>query len=250
VALKVTRVPTLLLVRHGRTSANAGGVLAGWTPGVTLDETGTAQARALGERMAALPLAAAVSSPLERCLQTTRAILAGRDGASAPPLVQDPRLGEAHYGDWTGAELKKVAKDPLWRVVQAHPSAAVFPSRDGGEPGESLRAMQARAVDAIREGDARVAAEHGPDALWLACSHGDVIKAVVADALGLHLDLFQRLVVDPASVTVLRYTEVRPFLLRLNDTGGDLTGLRPPKRRRRSRRVSSDAVVGGGAGAP
>lgn len=246
----MARVPTLLLVRHGRTAANAGGVLAGWTPGVALDDAGAAQARGLGERMAGLPLAAAVSSPLERCLQTVAAVLAGRDGTSEPVVAQDARLGEAHYGDWTGAELKKLAKNPMWRVVQAHPSAAVFPSRDGGEPGESLRAMQARAVDAVREWDARVSAEHGPDAMWLACSHGDVIKAVVADALGLHLDLFQRLVVDPASVTVLRYTDLRPFLLRLNDTGGDLRGLHPPKRRRRSRGASSDAVVGGGAGAP
>ena len=91
-----------------------------------------------------------------------------------------------------------------------------------------------------------------PDAVWLACSHGDVIKAIVADALGLHLDLFQRIMIDPASFTVIRYTPVRPFVLRQNDTGGDLAGLRPPPRRRRASRraaVSSDAVPGGGAGA-
>ena len=84
--------------------------------------------------------------------------------------------------------------------------------------------MAARAVAAVRSWDARVSAEHGPEAVWLACSHGDVIKAIVADALGVHLDLFQRIVADPASVTAIRYTPLRPFLLRLNDTGGDLAG--------------------------
>jgi broad specificity phosphatase PhoE len=110
--------------------------------------------------------------------------------------------------------------------------------------------MAARAVAAVRGWDARIDAEHGPDALWLACTHGDVIKAIVADALGVHLDLFQRIVADPASVTVIRYTPVRPFVARLNDTGGDLSGLVVPKRRRRRRPAAtdSDAPVGGGAG--
>ena len=116
-------------------------------------------------------------------------------------------LTECGYGDWEGQPLKKLAKDPLWRVVQQHPSAVTFPGADG----EAMAAMSARAVGAVRSWDARVSAEHGPDALWLACSHGDVIKAIVADALGMHLDLFQRIVVDPASVTVIRYTPGRPF---------------------------------------
>jgi broad specificity phosphatase PhoE len=112
-----------------------------------------------------------------------------------------------------------------------------------------MAAMAARAVAAIRAADARATAEHGPDALVLACSHGDVIKAIVADALGMHLDQFQRIAIDPASLTVIRYTALRPFLLRLNDTSGDLAGLKPPKRRRgRAKAASSDAVVGGGAG--
>jgi probable phosphoglycerate mutase len=161
-------------------------------------------------------------------------------------------VGECHYGDWTGQELKTLVKDPLWKVVQAHPAAATFP----GTEGEPLRRMQARAVEAIRDWNARVAAVHGPDAVYLICSHGDVIKAVVADALGLHLDLFQRITVDPCSLTAIRYTELRPFLIRLNDTGGGVDSLKPPPGRRRSRRKgtprppSGDAVVGGGAGAP
>jgi probable phosphomutase (TIGR03848 family) len=224
---------TVLLVRHGLTDANANGVLAGWTPGVHLAERGTEQAAALAERLAAVPLAGIVTSPLERCRETALRLAAGRD----VEVEVDERLGECRYGDWTGQELKRLAKDPLWRVVQAHPSAARFPG------GEALRDTQSRAVDAVRDRNARL----GPDATWLAVSHGDVIKAIVADALGLHLDLFQRIQVDPCSLSVIRYTELRPFVLRLNDVGGRVDDLIPSKRRR-SRRRSSDAAVGGGAG--
>jgi len=124
-------------------------------------------------------------------------------------------------------------------VVQQHPSAVTFPN------GESMRAMQQRAVDAMRDHDARVADSHGSDAVWVAVSHGDVIKAVVADALGLHLDSFQRIVVDTASTTIITYTATRPFLVRLNDTGSELASLvrKPPQKK--GRRRSSDAVVGG-----
>jgi probable phosphomutase (TIGR03848 family) len=231
-------VTTVILLRHGRTTANAGGVLAGWTPGVHLDDTGAVQVRAVGERLAKVPLSAIVSSPLERCRQTADAIATGRDLA----VQSDDRLGEARYGDWTGKTIKELVKDPLWKVVQQHPSAAVFPGPDG----EGLAQTQARAVAAVREWNATL----GPDAVWLACSHGDVIKAILADALGLHLDQFQRIVVDPASVSVVTYTETRPFVVRVNDTGGDVGGLiPPPAKRRRRKAASSDAVVGGGAGA-
>jgi probable phosphomutase (TIGR03848 family) len=232
-------VTTLILLRHGRTTANTAGVLAGWTPGVRLDDTGTAQVQAVAERLAPVPLAAVVSSPLERCQQTAGAVVAGRP----VELQTDDRLGEARYGDWTGRPIKELVKEPLWKVVQQHPSAAVFP----GDEGEGLAQTQARAVAAVREWNARL----GPDAVWLACSHGDVIKAVLADALGVHLDQFQRIVVDPASLSVVTYTDTRPFVVRVNDTGGDVSALLPPKKKRRGRRAaSSDAVVGGGAGAP
>ena len=229
---------TVILLRHGRTTANTGGLLAGWTPGVQLDETGSAQVAAVGQRLAPVPLTAVVSSPLERCQATAGAVVVGRE----LELQTDDRLGEARYGDWTGRPLKELVKEPLWKVVQAHPSAAVFP----GPEGEGLAQTQARAVAAVREWNARL----GPDAVWLACSHGDVIKAVVADALGLHLDQFQRIVVDPASISVVSYTETRPFVLRVNDSGGDVAALIPPKAKgRRRRKAGSDAVVGGGAGA-
>jgi len=233
-------VATVLLLRHGRTTANVDGTLAGRRP-VELDEHGRGQALALRERLAAaaLPLAAVVTSPLLRCRQTLEVAL-----PQAQPHAED-RLVECGYGDWTGEPFKRLTRDPLWRVVQTHPSGATFPGTDG----ESMPAMSARAVAAVRHWDATVTAERGADALWLACSHGDVIKAIVADALGMHLDLFQRIVIDPASVTVVRYTPTRPFLVRLNDTGGDLAGLVPPRRGRRrvARAAQSDAAVGGGA---
>ncbi len=229
---------TVILLRHGRTTSNASGTLAGHQP-TELDESGRAQALAVGTRLAdaGVPLAAVVTSPLLRCRQTLELALPG----TVP--VEEPRLVECGYGEWEGQALKTLAKQPLWQVVQAHPSAARFPG------GESIAEMATRAVAAVRDWDARVSAAHGTDAVWLACSHGDVIKSIVADALGVHLDLFQRITVDPASVTLIRYTPLRPFLLRANDIGGDLSGLRPPKRRSR-RRSSSDAVVGGGAGGP
>lgn len=251
-------MPTVLLIRHGRTAANAGGVLAGWSPGIDLDDTGARQSQALATRLAGVALSAMVTSPLERCRQTAQAVGAvpGPTGPR-PAVVEDERLGECRYGTWTGRPLKELSKDPLWRVVQAHPSAVRFPGADG----EAMLAMQNRAVTAVREHDARVEADAGDGAVWAAFSHADVIKAILADALGMHLDVFQRIVVDPCSVSVVRYTALRPFAVRVNDTGGDLTAVvpPPPKGRRRARtrtaasgtadRAASDAVVGGGAGA-
>jgi probable phosphomutase (TIGR03848 family) len=230
-------VSTVILLRHGRSTANSAGVLAGRTPGVALDEHGQAQAQALVERLAQLPLAAVVSSPLQRCRETVAPLAQAR----ALEVTVDDRFVEVDYGQWTGRELSKLGKEPLWKVVQSHPSAAVFPG------GEGLAALQARAVAAVREWDAKLAAEHGPEVLWLVCSHGDVIKAVLADALGVHLDGFQRIVANPCSVSAVTYTETRPFVQRVNDCGDNLHSLVPPKRRRR-RRPSSDATPGGSTG--
>jgi len=231
-------VTTVLLVRHGRTTANGAGVLAGWTEGVGLDDTGRTQVAALGGRLAAVPLAAVVTSPLQRCLETTELML---EGHAPVERHVDERIGEVRYGDWTGGELKRLAKDPLWKVVQSHPSAMTFP----GEGGEAMRDMQGRAVTAVREWNVRL----GEDAVYALVSHGDVIKAVLADALGMHFDQFQRLVVDPSSVSIVTYTPLRPFVVRVNDIGSDLGFLVPRKKRsRRARSAASDAVVGGGAG--
>ncbi|MEU6385367.1 histidine phosphatase family protein [Streptomyces bauhiniae] len=228
-------MPTLILVRHGRSTANTAGLLAGWTPGVALDERGTEQAAALPGRLDGLPLAEIVVSPLQRCQETMRPLLEARPGLT--PRTDD-RIGECHYGDWSGRKLAELKDEPLMEVVQTHPSAAAFPG------GESLREMQTRAVAAVRDWNARVEAEHGPDAVYLMCSHGDIIKSIVADALGLHLDLFQRVSVEPCSVTAIRYTRLRPYLVRLGETG-DLASLAP-----RETPPDDDAPVGGGAGAP
>ncbi|WP_405556913.1 histidine phosphatase family protein [Streptomyces sp. NBC_01171] len=228
-------MPTLILVRHGRSTANTAGLLAGWTPGVALDERGAEQAAALPGRLDGLPLAEIVVSPLQRCQETMRPLLDAR-----PDLTPrtDDRIGECHYGDWSGRKLAELKDEPLMEVVQTHPSAAAFPG------GESMREMQTRAVAAVRDWNARVESEHGPDAVYLMCSHGDIIKSIVADALGLHLDLFQRVSVEPCSVTAIRYTRLRPYLVKLGETG-DLASLAP-----RETPPDDDAPVGGGAGAP
>jgi probable phosphomutase (TIGR03848 family) len=232
---------TVVLLRHGRTTANTAGILAGRSAGVHLDELGEQQAARAGERLGPVPLAAVVSSPLERCVETARAV-AGRQPAR-PRVQREKGLAEVDYGVWTGKQLKALAKEQLWRGVQGHPAGVTFPE------GESMAGMAARSVAAVRRWDARVEAEHGDEAVWLAVSHGDVIKAVLADALGMHLDVFQRIMVDPASISVVRYTPGRPFVAMMNTSAGDLAHLAPrPKRKGRRRSTPGDAAVGGGAG--
>ncbi|GGL93200.1 MSMEG_4193 family putative phosphomutase [Nakamurella endophytica] len=204
---------TVVLLRHGRSSANVAGVLAGRSAGVELDDTGREQARRVTDRLSSVTFDALYSSPLTRCRQTLEPLAA----ATGLAVQVDDRFAEVDYGDWTGRTLSDLASEPLWRTVQAHPSAAVFPG------GEGLADVSARAVTAVRS----LAAAAGEDGVLLVCSHGDVIKAVLADALGLHLDGFQRIVVSPASLSVIRYTPLRPFVERINDAG-DLGTLRPP----------------------
>ncbi|MEO6470241.1 MAG: histidine phosphatase family protein [Aeromicrobium sp.] len=224
---------TVILVRHGRTTANASGVLAGRTAGVKLDEIGRDQAARTGERLSVLPLVGVVSSPLERCRQTSRAILDQQAGSPAAPIERG--ITECDYGAWQGRNLGELAKEELWSVVQAHPAAAAFPG------GESMAAMQARSVAAIRTHDAAFEAEHGPGAVWVAVSHGDIIKSILADALGMHLDLFQRINVNPGSASIVRYGTSRPNVVAMNTDAGDLSWLR-------ANVESDDAQVGGGAG--
>jgi probable phosphomutase (TIGR03848 family) len=221
---------TVILLRHGRSTSNTAHTLAGRSEGVDLDDKGREQADSLVARVEGLPVKVIVRSPLLRCERTVAPL------ASALELepVVDERLTEVDYGQWTGRTIGDLVKEPLWSVVQAHPSAAVFPD------GEGLAAVQARAVAAVREHDRRLAEESGGDVLWVACTHGDVIKSVIADALGSHLDGFQRITADPASMSVIRYTPLRPFVLHVNHTGPALTAalLAKPE-------PSGDAVVGG-----
>jgi len=230
-------VTLVLLVRHGLT-ASTGSVLTGRMPGIGLDDRGQGQAAAVGARLAGVPLDAIISSPLQRCRETAAAIAAARNGHQVA-ITEDDRFAEVAYGDWTGKPIKRLAKEPLWRVVQAHPSGVRFPGPDG----ESLPGVQERAVAAIRDWNERF----GPKAVYLVCSHGDVIKSIIADSLGLHLDMFQRIQVDPCSVSVIRYTPLRPFVLRMNDTGaglGGVAGSRPAQRGVAGSRPAQRGVAG------
>jgi probable phosphomutase (TIGR03848 family) len=231
---------TVILLRHGRSTSNTAQTLAGRSDGVDLDDKGREQAAALVGRIGSLPIRAVVRSPLLRCQSTVEPLAAA---LGLQPTVEE-RLSEVDYGEWTGRKIGDLVKEPLWAVVQQQPSAAVFPG------GEGLAHVQARAVEAVREHDRRLAEEHGGDALWVACTHGDVIKAIVADALGTHLDSFQRITADTASMSVIRYTTLRPFVVHVNHTGDQLaSGLtaKPPETSEGDAQEvgTSDAVVGG-----
>lgn len=199
---KQPKPTTLLLVRHALNDW-VGDKLAGWTPNVHLNDKGRAQAQALAQRLADRPIAAFYSSPLERSVETAEIV-------AAPHRLEvqiREGVGEVRYGQWTGQSLKDLAKEDTWRVVQFVPSRARFPD------GEAIREMQARAVTEL---DAIVAAH--PEETVLVVSHADVIKAALAHYAGMHLDLFQRLVVSPASVSVVAFTPMGPRIVCLNDT--------------------------------
>lgn len=213
----------MILVRHGRSTSNTSGTLAGWTPGVELDDTGRQGARDAAARLGGVQISALVTSPLLRCRQTASILAQPHPGLSE---CVDDGLGECRYGAWTGRKISELVKDPLWRTVQDTPSRARFPDSEEF-PAESLAAMSARAVDAVRRIDAKVEAEHGSYAVWVAVSHGDVIKAILAHSLGMPLDAFQRIVVAPASMSVVHLTAKRPMVLQQNHLNGDLDAILP-----------------------
>lgn len=215
---------TVLLIRHGRTSANRSGILAGRMPGVHLDSVGRRQARSLGRRLRSIPIDVVVHSPLERCVETVAGIVESR----SEPVPQHPedRLLECDYGSWSGASLGELAKQPLWKAVQDAPSTVVFPG------GEAMARMAERAVDAVRDWVTR-----SPDGVIAVVSHGDVIKAIVSDALGQPFDEFQRIVVSPGSLSVVAYGGGRPAVLRVNEAGSRL----------RIAPAAARPTVGGGA---
>ncbi len=196
----------ILLIRHGQNDWVNKRRLAGWTPGVHLNEEGRSQAEQLSERLSSLPLKAIYSSPLERCIETA-AFLAHPHGLE---VVELDDIGEVHYGDWQGKKIKKLAKKKRkWYAVQHFPSRFRFPG------GESLTEVQKRAVAAIE----RLSLLHEKE-LVAVVSHADVIKLILAHYLGMHIDLFQRIVVSPASVSSLMLSESGPVrVLRINDDG-------------------------------
>lgn len=209
-------MPTLLLIRHGRSSANTAQTLAGRAPGVHLDDRGREQAGEVRARLAGVDLAAVVTSPLERCVET--ATLAMPDHTPVP----DERVIECDYGDWTNRHLPELMQEPLWQAIQAAPASVTFPN------GESMTAMSNRIVAAVRDWDTRVRAEHGEWATWALVSHADPIKAAVAAAIGLPLDNFQTLVVHPAAISVLHFHQPdQAALLAWNSVAGAVTDLIP-----------------------
>jgi probable phosphomutase (TIGR03848 family) len=209
-------VTTVLLIRHGHTDT-AGKRLTGWERGIHLNEHGHRQAEGLVARLEGVPIAAIYSSPLERCRETAAPLSAAR---RLPVTVRRPLL-EVDYGGWTGRTIASLRRTKLWRVVQQTPSAVTFPD------GESLLGVQARAVAEI---DA-LAAAHGTETIAVV-THADVVRLALANYAGMHLDAFQRLVVEPASVSVVVVGSGSPRLVKVNDTG-DLGAFVPRRTRPR-----------------
>lgn len=190
----------LFLVRHGVTS-DTGHKLSGWTPGIDLSEEGMAQAEAAARHLEGQEIKAVYSSPIERCRQTAEAVARPHQ----VPVRTVRELGEVDYGKWTGRSLKSLSRTKLWTTVQRWPSAMRFPE------GETLRSVQARAVEAVEDMRARHRKER------ICCvSHGDVIKLVVAHYLGVHIDLYQRIGIGPASISAIAFGDGGPYILTVN----------------------------------
>ncbi len=198
---------TLILIRHGRTPANEQGILAGRTPGVMLDEVGLKSTEALQKKFADLNVVKVVASPLERTVQTAKMVFPKHEPDTHHGLI------ECEYGDWTGRKLEDLKDEPLWKTVVKEPHKVQFPN------GESMQAMFDRAVKTISEVDEQLTKEHGENFIWAAVSHGDIIKAIVANAFGLELAKFQKIYVEPASVSVLRIQGDDIGVLKVNDSG-------------------------------
>ena len=222
----------LVLIRHAHSEANEAGVLSGRLPHVHLSQKGIEQAKGLSTRLGNFPIAQIRVSPMERCLETIQPWIneyLSPKSAHCEPFI-DERISEVDYGQWSGKKLSILSKNKLWKTVQESPSRMYFPS------GEGIAQMQSRAMTSIHE-----LIEVKRKGAGVVVSHGDVIKAIVASALGVHLDEFQRIVIDPASVSVLEYSGIKPRVLLLNDTRAHVSELlQAPKR--------SKNLLGGGPG--
>ena len=222
----------LVLIRHAHSQSNASGVLSGRLPNIHLSEKGIKQSQQLSERLGNFAIAQLRVSPMERCFETISPWLNDVVLKNSPDFVPiiDPSLNEVDYGDWSGKKLITLARKKEWRTVQESPSRMYFPG------GEGIAQMQSRAMSVVHE-----LATLPNSKTAVIVSHGDVIKSIVASALGTHLDEFQRIIIDPASVSVLDYSGIKPRVLLLNDTRAVVTDLlQAPKRSRN--------LLGGGAG--
>ena len=217
----------IVLIRHAHSQANARGVLSGRLPNISLSEKGMKQSHELAARLGSFPISGIRISPMQRCHETIAPWLSALPKSSLKFLVKDENLTEVDYGSWSG---KKLSRNKLWKTVQGNPSAMYFPE------GEGLAHMQQRAMTAVHE-----SLNVKRSGVAVLVSHGDVIKAIVASALGMHLDDFQRIVIDPASVTILDYSNGKARLTLMNDSRSVLHDvLAGPKR--------SKNLLGGGAG--
>lgn len=223
----------VVLIRHAHSMANGSGVLAGRSGGVLLSPSGRKQANELARRLGLIPVKSLRSSPLERCGQTISPWLKKmRQSDSSVKVEIDTDLSEVDYGEWTGRKLRALSREALWKQVQEVPSQVTFPE------GESLAAMQERAMRAVERGLSKRGKGH-----VILVSHGDVLKSIIAASLNMHLDEFQRIVVDPASISILDYSSSKPRLILMNDSRSRLN---PEMFAERGKRL----LVGGGAGHP
>ena len=194
---------TFLLIRHATNDSVKAGKLAGRAKGVRLNDEGRAQAVALGERLARAPLAQVYASPLERTMETAAEIARHHRQLQ---VVAHEAIGEVDYGDWQGKAIRDLQRRKMWDVVQEYPSRARFPD------GETMRGVQTRIVDAIE-----ALAQAHPGEMIALVFHADLIKMALAHYLGMHLDVFQRIVVSPASISTLQLGHSRPFIVGMND---------------------------------
>jgi len=220
----------IVLIRHAHSQANARGVLSGRLPNISLSEKGIKQSQELAARLGTFPISEIRISPMQRCRETIEPWLETLPKTRQKLLLKDANLTEVDYGSWSGKKLAVLSRNKLWKTVQSNPSAMYFPE------GEGLAHMQQRAMKAVHES---VNTKRSGAAVLV--SHGDVIKAIVASALGMHLDDFQRIVIDPASVTILDYSHGQARLTLMNDSRSMLHDvLAAPTR--------SKNLLGGGSG--
>jgi len=223
----------IYLLRHGHSTANGKGILAGRDNSVALSEKGNEQALAAADFLTETKFDQIISSPIFRCQETLYPLLESLASRKVQPQHRlDDRLAEMDYGDWSGKKLALLSKKPLWKDIQNRPSTVRFPG------GESFAEMNSRTTDLLSS-----LSEHSGER-FLLCSHGDVIKAIIAAALGLHLDQFQRIVIDPASISRILVTDTGALVRSVNDTSFH------PREKvgTKSRRGSSKFLLGGGAG--
>jgi probable phosphoglycerate mutase len=222
----------LVLIRHAHSEANAAGILSGRLPNVHLSDKGLKQSENLAVRLGNFPVASVRISPMERCFETIspwiNSIVLPKN-PNFEPLI-DSELTEVDYGTWSGKKLAGLSKNKLWRTVQESPSRMYFPK------GEGIAEMQSRAMKSVHQA---VSSKAKGSAVIV--SHGDVIKSIVASALGMHLDEFQRIIIDPASVSILDFSSTKPRTLLLNDSRSVVTELLVTSKRTKN-------LLGGGSG--